>query len=278
MGFSAKITNRISIEVKRYQAVLAGLQKRDVSEADTVTVVNDMLADVCGYDKYHHVTGQYAIRGTYVDLAVKVDEDVRFLVEVKAVNTDLKDLHVKQAIDYAANTGIEWVLLTNGVVWRVYKVHFGKPIEKVLVCELDISKSNAKSEEVIECFGNLSRESFSKNNMADLLHQKQITNKFTIAAMLLSDDVLNDLRKQVRRLGAGVRVDVDYLRLMLSNEIIKRDLLDSDEGKAAAQNVRRLMKSAARKKSAADKDPEEKTIVAPVGDASSVLPRAVVTP
>lgn len=278
MGFSAKITSRISTEIKRYQFVLAGLQKRDVSEADTVTVVNDMLADVCGYDKYHNVTGQYAIRGTYVDLAVKVDEDVRFLVEVKAVNTDLKDLHVKQAIDYAANTGIEWVLLTNGVVWRVYKVHFSKPIEKVLVCELDVSKSTAKSEEVIECFGNLSRESFSKSAMADLLHQKQITNKFTIAAMLLSDDVLNDLRKQVRRLGAGVRVDVDYLRLMLSNEIIKRDLLDSDEGKAAAQNVRRLMKSAARKKIAADKDPEGKTIVAPIGDASSNLPRAIVVP
>jgi hypothetical protein len=46
--------------------------KRAVSEADTVTVINDMLSDVYGYDKYLHVTSQYAIRGTLVDLPLKV--------------------------------------------------------------------------------------------------------------------------------------------------------------------------------------------------------------
>jgi hypothetical protein len=69
MGLSAKVSARITTQLKRYQGVLANLQKRDVSEADTVTVINDMLADICGYDKYLHVTSQYAIRGTYVDLA-----------------------------------------------------------------------------------------------------------------------------------------------------------------------------------------------------------------
>lgn len=276
MAISLKVTNRIASEVKRYQGILSGLQKRDVSEADTVTVINDMLADVCGYDKYHHITGQYAIRGTYVDLAVKIDEDVRFLVEVKAINTELKDIHVKQAIDYAANTGIEWVLLTNGAVWRVYKVQFTKPIEKILVCEVDVTLVSAKSDDVLECFGNLSREAFSKGTMADLLHQKQITNKFTIAALLLSDDVLDDLRKQIRRLGSGVRVDNEYLRSILSSDVIKRDLMDSEEGKASAQNVRRLLKSAARKKGANEREADEKPIVAPVGDAVASLPRAIV--
>jgi hypothetical protein len=278
MAISLKVTNRISSEVKRYQGILSGLQKRDVSEADTVTVINDMLADVCGYDKYHHITGQYAIRGTYVDLAVKIDEDIRFLVEVKAINTELKDIHVKQAIDYAANTGIEWVLLTNGAVWRVYKVQFTKPIEKILICEVDVTLVSAKSDDVLECFGNLSREAFSKGTMADLLHQKQITNKFTIAALLLSDDVLDDLRKQIRRLGSGVRVDIEYLRSIISSDVIKRDLIDSEEGKASAQNVRRLLKSAARKKGANEREVDEKTIVAPVGDAVASLPRAIITP
>ena len=69
-------------------------------------------------------------------MAVKVDENIRFLIEVKAVGIELKDIHIKQAIDYAANEGIEWVILTNGAVWRVYNVHFGQPIEKILVCEV----------------------------------------------------------------------------------------------------------------------------------------------
>ena len=65
MGISAKVSNRIASEVKHYQGILAAIQKKDISEADTVTVINDILADVCGYDKYHEVTSQYAIRGTH---------------------------------------------------------------------------------------------------------------------------------------------------------------------------------------------------------------------
>ena len=275
MPVSAKVAGRIEAQMKRYQGVLATIQKKDISEADTVTVINDILADVCGYDKYHEVTGQYAIRGTFVDLAVKVDENIRFLIEVKAIGIELKDSHIKQAIDYAANEGIEWVVLTNGAVWRVYNVHFGQPIEKILVCEVDLIALSPKSDEILECFGNLSRESFSKGNMADLLHQKQVTNKFTVAALLISDDVLDDLRKEIRRLGSGIKVEVDYLRALLTNEIVKRDLIDSEEASAAFQNVKRLQRTAARKKSS-EKVSEEKLIVPPVEDASGHLPRAAV--
>ena len=73
MAVSSKVAARITLQMKRYQSILLAIQKRDVSEADTVTVINDILADVCGYDKYHQVTSQYAIRGTFVDLAVKVE-------------------------------------------------------------------------------------------------------------------------------------------------------------------------------------------------------------
>jgi Type I restriction enzyme R protein N terminus (HSDR_N) len=275
MPVSARVANRIAAQMKRYQSILATIQKKDISEADTVTVINDILADVCGYDKYHEVTSQYAIRGTFVDLAVKVDENIRFLIEVKAIGIELKDSHIKQAIDYAANEGIEWVVLTNGAIWRVYNVHFGQPIEKILVCEVDLIALSPKSDEILECFGNLSRESFSKGNMADLLHQKQVTNKFTVAALLISDDVLDDLRKEIRRLGSGIKVDNDYLRALLTNEIVKRDLIDSEEAKAAFQNVKRLQRTAARKKSS-EKELEQRPIVAPVEDASGHLPRAAV--
>jgi len=31
--------------------------------------------------------------------------------------------HVKQAVDYAANEGISWVVLSNGAVWRLAARH-----------------------------------------------------------------------------------------------------------------------------------------------------------
>jgi Type I restriction enzyme R protein N terminus (HSDR_N) len=234
-------------------------------------------SDICGYDKYLHVTSQYAIRGTYVDLAVRVDEEIRFLIEVKAIGIELKDAHVKQAIDYAANEGIEWVVLTNGANWRIYKVHFGKPIEKILVCELDAIGTSARSPDALECFGNLSREAFSKSTMAEFLLQKQVTNKFTVAAVLQTDFILEVLRREIRRMSSGVKVEVDYLRSLLRDEVLKRDLVDGDEAKAAGQNIRRLQRAATRKKSPG-KATDEFPILAPVEDASSSLPRAVVSP
>jgi hypothetical protein len=273
---SAKVSARITTQLKKYQSILASLQKRDVSEADTVTVINDMLAEICGYDKYLHITSQYAIRGTYVDLAVKVDEEIRFLIEVKAIGIELKDAHVKQAIDYAANEGIEWVVLTNGAQWRVYKVHFGQPIEKILVCELDAIGTSARSPDALECFGNLSREGFSKGSMAEFLLQKQVTNKFTVAAVLQTDFILEVLRREIRRMSSGVKVEVDYLRSLLREEVLKRDLVDGDEAKAALQNIRRLQRAATRKKGPTAKSIDDAPIVAPVEDASASLPRAVV--
>jgi|GraSoiStandDraft_16_1057320.scaffolds.fasta_scaffold169806_3 hypothetical protein len=63
---------------------------------------------------------------------------------------------------------------------------------------------------------------------------------------------------------------------LLTNEIVKRDLIDSEEAKAAFQNVKRLQRTAARKKSS-EKELEEKPTVAPAEDASGYLPRAAVT-
>ena len=83
-------------------------------------------------------------------------------------------------------------------------------------------------------------------------------------------------------MSSGVKVEVDYLRSLLREEVLKRDVVDGDEAKAALQNIRRLQRAATRKKSPATKPVDEApivdeaTIVAPVEDASSSLPRAVV--
>ncbi len=119
--------------IKRFQAILASAKARDIGEADTVTIVTDMLAEVFGYDKYSEITSEYAIKSTYCDLATKIDGAIQSIIEVKAIGLDLKDQHVKQAIDYADNQRVDWVALTNGVVWRVYKVLFAKPINFEMV-------------------------------------------------------------------------------------------------------------------------------------------------
>ena len=80
-----RVAERLVAGIKRYQPILADAKARDVGEADTVTIIKDMLADVFGYDKYSEVTSEHSIRGTYCDLALKIDGTLQTLIEVKCV-------------------------------------------------------------------------------------------------------------------------------------------------------------------------------------------------
>ncbi|WP_210297550.1 type I restriction enzyme HsdR N-terminal domain-containing protein [Bradyrhizobium sp. 2S1] len=178
MGISTKVSARISTQLKKYQKVLAAAKQRDIGEADTVTIITDFLSDALGYDKYKEVSSEHAIRGTYVDRVVTVDSKKRFLIEAKAIGVELKDAHVKQAIDYAANEGVSWVVLSNGAMWRLYNLRFGKPIEKTLVFEIDVLACDCKNDDIISCFGSLSSEAYSKDTLTELLNEKQTSSKY----------------------------------------------------------------------------------------------------
>lgn len=270
MGISSRVAERISTQLKKYQPILADALARDVSESDTVVIIGDMLVDVLGYKKYVEVTTEHSVRGTFVDLAVKVGNDVRFLVEAKAIGASLKENHVKQAIDYGANNGIEWILLTNGINWRIYKVHFRQPIDRSLVFEFEVTPGCHKSPQIIECLGNLSREGFEQSSMTAFYQQRQILSKFAVASLLVTEPVLNVLRREIRRLSPGCKVDVQELRQLIQGEVVKRDLLDGDEAKQAAEFLKKAARSQERAKAKPTTTPpvpEDAATASEVGDA-----------
>lgn len=248
MALSKKVAERISTQLKKYQGILAEAQNRDISESDTVVIIVDMLADIFGYKKYTEITTEYSIRGSFVDLAVKVGDEIRFLIETKAIGTQLKEAHVKQAVDYGANQGIEWVVLTNGAVWQIYKIQFKQPIDKTLIYECDLLQANVKNSQLIECLGNLSREGFTQSSMAAFCQQQQITSKFSIAAILLSQPLLSALRKEIRRIAPSVKVEEEMLRNTLQNDVLKREVVDSDDAKQAADLLKKALRPGAKGK------------------------------
>jgi hypothetical protein len=100
MNIPAKFTKRLNENIKKYQGVISQIKKKDANESDTVIVITDILQDVFGYDKYSEITSEYAIRGTYCDLALLDDhKKIRILIEAKAISVTLNDNHIKQAIE-----------------------------------------------------------------------------------------------------------------------------------------------------------------------------------
>lgn len=248
MAIPKKVSDRITLNLKRFQAILSDAKSRDISESDTVVILGDMLAELLGYKKYTEITTEFAIRGTYVDLAVKVGSDVRFLIEAKAINIDLKDNHIKQAIDYGANHGIEWIVLTNGAIWQVYKVHFKQPIDKSLIFEVDLLNTNPKNTQLLECFGTLSREGFTQSSMTAFFQQQQATSKYSLAALLASENVLAALKKELKKISPTLKIEDEFLKSTLQNEVIKRELVDSEEAKAASEIIKKANKLQAKLK------------------------------
>jgi hypothetical protein len=98
-----RVSERLVRTMGKFKQVLQIAKDRDVNEADTVSIIKDMLAEVFGYDKYLDVTSEFAVRATFCDLAIKIENKVEFLIEAKAIGLELKDGHLRQAIDYGAN-------------------------------------------------------------------------------------------------------------------------------------------------------------------------------
>lgn len=248
-----KVAERLVAGIKRYQPILAAARSRDVGEADTVTIIKDMLADVFGYDKYSDVTSEHSIRGTYCDLAIKIENQLQTLIEVKAIGLDLKDQHVKQAIDYAANQGVDWVLLTNGITWRIYRLIFAKPIDQELVLEIDFCALSARSDNDIQLLYLWCKEGWQRSVLGEYHTQRQALSRFFVGAMLQTDTVLDVIRRELRRVSPDVRIDSDQIKSVLVNEVIKREVLEGDKADEARKKVAKAANTALRTASAKPK-------------------------
>jgi predicted type IV restriction endonuclease len=241
-----RVEDRLAAGIKKYQPVLALAKSKDVNESDTVVILNDLLADVFGYAKYFEITSEFAIRGTYCDLAIKVENKVTVLIEAKAIGGELKDAHVKQAIDYAANQGVDWVVLTNAAQWRIYKVVFGKPIDQELVCEFDFLTLDPKDENHLQLLFLLTKEGWAKSSVAEYHEQKQALSRFFVGASILSDAVLNTIRRELKRVSPDVRIDVEQIRDVILAEVMKREVLEGDKFANAEKALARAASKALR--------------------------------
>lgn len=241
-----KVQDRLVAGLRRYQPIVRRLKERDVSEADTVTVIKDMLCDIFGYDKYTELTSEQQIRGTYCDLAVRVGEKIHYLAEVKAAGSTLSDAHLRQAVNYGAHHGIEWVILTNAITWKVYRIKFAQPIAWDEVCCFDMGQISGRSNDDLSKLYMLSRESVSTDVLNAFHRQSQILNRYVTAELLQSEAVLGLLRKEFRRL-FDMKTSPEELRGILVTDVIKRDTLDGDASTAAKAAIKKANSTLARK-------------------------------
>lgn len=243
-----KFVERIAPGLKKYQRIALIKQKSDVAEADTVTLVKDILADVFGYDKYDELTAEHQIKSTFCDLAIKIGGHLRLLIEVKSAGSALADNHLRQVIDYGAHQGIHWVILTNAIEWRLVRIYVANQISHEEVCRIAFTGLNAKNEEHLQQMFLFAKEGLTTDAMDAFHQQAQLFNKFTVSAIVRSEPVVSAVRREIRRLFPDIKIGNENISSLIENEVIKRDTMEGDKAKEASLRIKKAMNKLAKAK------------------------------
>lgn len=150
-------------------------RKTGLKEYPTRTIFIDPLLAALGWDvrdpdevELEHPT----VDGKAVDYAMKVNRKVVLHLEAKQLADPLDDVKsITQVVGYAANDGIEWCVLTNGVRYKVYKASEKASAPDKLLFEVSIDPNDSNGltvEELARQFSRLSRESMAKGLLDQL--------------------------------------------------------------------------------------------------------------
>lgn len=251
-----RVVDRFVKAVPKFRQVLQIAKDRDVNESDTVAVLTDIFGAVFGYDKYLEVTSELAIRSTYCDLALRVEDKVQFLIEAKAIGIDLKENHMRQACDYGANHGVQWVVLTNGIEWRIYRIRFEQPINFDLVCTFDFLDLNPRGAKDQELLFLLAKEGLAKNARDDFYEKVQSVNRYIIGNLMLADPVLSVVRRELRKLADGMKIDVAEVEGIVRTQVLKREIVEGEEAEAARSRVAKFYRKGTTSRRAAKQTPQ----------------------
>jgi hypothetical protein len=221
--WEADTQERVRAGVRKFAKPLADIAARDANEGDTRILVTRFLTDVLGYDEFNDLTTEYQVKGEFADYGVRIDRELVAFIEVKRVATKLAAKHLRQAEMYAVNEGVEWIILTNGAVWRAYHLGAGLPVEIDLALEVDLLGDETPAQKANQLFY-LSRESLKRRQIDELWRARRATSPKSLGAVLTTPSVADAIRKQLRK-DTGQNVGVAELSKLLKETVIRPECL-----------------------------------------------------
>jgi hypothetical protein len=217
---TAKKTKLFS-SLKYYKKAYLDKGYGELDESATRLMINHFLTDVLGYKMIEDIKTEYMIRGTYADYVVQLNGVRYFLVEVKGFSLELSEKHLRQAVNYGANEGIEWAILTNARQIDLYRILFDKPIESKKVFSLDLTDQSAFKDNV-ELLQYLHKDCIIKNELEILWKKHSALNPTSLASYLFGKPVLNYIKRELKAKFKSKFSDTeiaDGIRTIITNPI-----------------------------------------------------------
>lgn len=206
-------------------------RNEDLKEYPTRTIFIDPLLQALGWDVRdpYEVQLEYStIDGKSVDYAPKVNRKPVLFIEAKSLNDSLIDVKsITQVVGYAANAGVEWCILTNGITYKVYRSTEKAEAPDKLLFEVSIDPKEAEGrsvQQIAEQFNRFSQDAMARGVLDEIGEQVFTTGKIRKALDKLFLDPPVSLIKIIRS-----ATDDESIKPMQVKAALKRLWVQSSE-------------------------------------------------
>ena len=120
---------------------------------------------------------------------------------------------------YAVNEDVEWMILTNGQARQVWHLTAGSPVVLDIALEVDVLGDDSPAQKADVLFY-LFKEAFRRHLIDDLWQVKAATSANSLGAVITSDTIIDQTRKELRR-QTGHNVEPGELRELLKASVLR---------------------------------------------------------
>jgi hypothetical protein len=184
-------------DLKKYKKKYLKKEFSSLDESATRIMTNSFLSELLGYEELVEIKTEYRIRSEYADYVIQLKRKKHFVVEVKSIDLDINEKHLRQSLSYAANEGIDWILLLNGREIQLYRVNFGKPVTTTLIYKLDLmDKEDFKKAPGLLWY--LTKKAVERGELETFWKRTNALNSTNLAKLVYSEEIVKRLRNDLK--------------------------------------------------------------------------------
>jgi len=247
----------ITKDLKKYVPIFQQAHEQGLNEAETSLRISKFLEEVLAYDLFTEVSKEHTVKDRYVDYSIKLNNKTVFFIEVKQAGIELKEKHIEQASNYAANANVQWIALTNGRYWQLYHLTFEEGIQSDLIWSADILESDLR--EASSKISLLHKKSVLKGEHEEYYGRIKTLSPKNIIQAIFQEDTLMVIRKHLKKM-TNIKVEEEGLVASIKRMLSTETWEEIGDVKVKRPRLRKVPKPGQEEQLPDDSETEEPTV------------------
>lgn len=226
----AKYLRSITQELKNYIPIINSLLAKGKSstEEDARILLNDMLHNVLGYNKFQELKTEVRDKSGRIDYVIKLTDGpfknrpdrFDFVVEAKACSVELNQVVIDQTLKYCLTAALDFFVITNAQKWQLFRVKRQGTPTATKIHEVNLV-SSTNIESLAEEFYLLSKSAYLNGDWKKVSEVKAATKVEDVVAVILSDKSLKLIARELSN-EHEVRVTDETVKEILESKVLKQ--------------------------------------------------------